>query len=319
MPPPAWTLDRGVFIEGKDPRSLARSNSDTFPLLPDSVFPIPRFRLKPVSQGIQIPQIHGSPSMIICVPDHMPSADPPEEGVNGTRFPLSEAPMRIPTLLLTLAFPVLALSADKPAKSTQAAKPAPSTPAPSASPAASQSQPAKPAVRAVKFNGKPLDEMGLAILQQLEAAYGTRLPDGSYWYDSRCGAFGAWGGPTVFILPAGLNLGGPVPANASGTGTGIFVNGRELHAFDVLYLQHLVGAIQPGRYFTDAMGNAGLEGGPVLVNLLMAAQQKGGFSHYKSNAYSGERHSISSEGVSFTNSTGKTVSWYPGLGSSVSN
>jgi hypothetical protein len=54
------------------------------------------------------------------------------------------------------------------------------------------------------------------------------------------------------------------------------------------------------------------------VNLLQAAQQKGGFSSYKSNPYSGTSSSISSEGVSFTNSTGKTVSWYPGLGSSTS-
>lgn len=211
--------------------------------------------------------------------------------------------MRIPIVLFTLALPFLAFGAGKPSKPAATATAAPKVDS---------------TVRAVKFNGKALNAEGLATLKKLEAAYGTRLPDGSYWYDPVCGAFGAWGGPVVFILPAGLSLGGPVPANASGSGSGVFVNGRELHAFDVLYLQHLLGAIQPGRYFTDAMGNAGLEGGPVLVNLLMAAQQRGGFSHYKSNAYSGESHSISSEGVSFTNSTGKTTSWYPGLGSSVS-
>jgi len=54
----------------------------------------------------------------------------------------------------------------------------------------------------------------------------------------------------------------------------------ELHPFDVLYLQHLLGSIQPGRYFTDAFGTdafgyAGLEGGPVLVGLIAAAQQRG--------------------------------------------
>ncbi len=211
--------------------------------------------------------------------------------------------MRIPTLLFSLALPLLAIGAGKPSK------PVAESPA---------MQKADPAIRAIRFNGHPLDADGLATLAKLEAAYRTHLPDGAYWYDPKCGAFGAWGGPVLVIIPAGLALGGPVPANASGSGTGIFVNGRELHAFDVLYLQHLLGPIQLGRYFTDAFGNAGLEGGPVLVNLLQAAQQRGGFSSYKSNAYSGTSSSISSEGVSFTNSTGKTVSWYPGLGSSTS-
>jgi hypothetical protein len=178
--------------------------------------------------------------------------------------------------------------------------------------------PAPTPARSISINGNALDAGEFATLAHLEAAAGTRLPDGKYWYDSVCGAFGAWGGPVVAIIPAGLKLGGPVPANASGGGTGLFTNGRELHVFDVLYLQHLLGPIQPGRYFTDAFGNAGLEGGPVLVNLYVAAQQRGGFSSYSANANTGTRSSISSEGVSFTNSTGKTISWYPGLGSSVS-
>jgi hypothetical protein len=154
---------------------------------------------------------------------------------------------------------------------------------------------------------------------RLEVAYGTRLPDLAYWYDSVCGTFGSLGGPVKVVQLAGIPLGGPVPANASGGGTGVFVNGSEIHAFDLLYLQHIVGAIQRGRYFTDAYRNAGRKSVPVLVNLLHAAQLKQQLSQYKSNLYSGESSSISSEGVSFTNSTGKTVSWYPGLGSSAGN
>jgi hypothetical protein len=211
--------------------------------------------------------------------------------------------MRIPIVLVSLALPFLAFGSGKSSNPLAARSPAPLI---------------NPGGRAVNFNGHALDANGIATLAQLEAAYRTHLPDGAYWYDPMCGAFGAWGGPVLVILPAGLALGGPVPANASGRGTGIFVNGREIHAFDALYLQHLLGPIKPGRYFTDAYGNAGLEGGPVLVNLLQAAQQRGGFSSYKSNPYSGTSSSISSEGVSFTNSTGKTVSWYPGLGSSTS-
>ena len=38
-------------------------------------------------------------------------------------------------------------------------------------------------------------------------------------------------------------------------------------------LQQLVGPVQPGRYWVDAQGNAGLEGGPVLVNLFQLASQ----------------------------------------------
>lgn len=179
--------------------------------------------------------------------------------------------------------------------------------------------PAPVPARQLRCNDAPLSAEGLAVLEQLERATGVRLPDGSYWYDPACGAFGAWGGPTLTFVPAGLPLAaGPLPANASGGGTGVFTNGRELHAFDLAYLQHLVGPIAPGRYFTDAQGNAGLEGGPVLVNLVLAAQQRGGFASYSSNPHAGTRSSISSEGVSFTNSTGKTVSWYPGLGSSTS-
>lgn len=211
--------------------------------------------------------------------------------------------MRLSIVLISLSLPFLAFGAGKPSKPATGGAAVPK---------------ADSAVRAVKFNGHALDADGLATLAKLEAVYRTRLPDGAYWYDPACGAFGAWGGPVLVILPAGLNLGGPVPADASGGGTGVFVNGREIHAFDALYLQHLLGPIKPGRYFTDAYGNAGLEGGPIMVNLLQAAQQRGGFSSYKANANSGESSSISSEGVSFTNSTGKTVSWYPGLGSSTS-
>jgi hypothetical protein len=231
----------------------------------------------------------------------------------------SEVAMPMLLFLLGLSVLLVACGAESDAKSgaetgaeTGAASGAAGVAVVSLSPAAA------PAGRSVQFNGHVLDADGLATLTKLEAAYGTRLPDGAYWYDPVCGAFGAWGGPVVVILPAGLSLGGPVPANASGGGTGVFTNGRELHAFDVLYLQHLLGPIQPGRYFTDALGNAGLEGGPVLVNLVAAAQQRGGFSSYSSNPNTGTRSSISSEGVSFTNSTGKTISWYPGLGSSVS-
>jgi hypothetical protein len=72
-------------------------------------------------------------------------------------------------------------------------------------------------------------------------------------------------------LPAGPGLGGPVPG-----GTGVFVNGRELPPPDVQRLAALVGPIPPGRYWIDAQGNAGPEGGPATVNLAQLASRQGG-------------------------------------------
>lgn len=78
-----------------------------------------------------------------------------------------------------------------------------------------------------------------------------------------------------FIAPA-LALGGPLRPDASGRGhTGVFVNGRELHPYDVMALQTVTGPIVPGRYFITAMGLAGYEGGPALWNLAQMAAQAG--------------------------------------------
>jgi hypothetical protein len=75
-----------------------------------------------------------------------------------------------------------------------------------------------------------------------------------------------------------LDLGGPLKAKASNGTTGVFINGRELHVVDVLRLQQITRVI-PGRYWCDAYGNIGFEGGPVLVNLwalAAAANARGG-------------------------------------------
>jgi hypothetical protein len=133
------------------------------------------------------------------------------------------------------------------------------------------------ASRAVRFNGRALTASERQTLGKLEAAIG-RVPDGDYWYDPRTGASGRWGGPALAFLPAGLELGGPVPPEASGGGkgdlTGVFVNGREAHPIDVAGLQGLVGAVLPGRWWVDAAGNYGLEGGPPMGNLVALAQAR---------------------------------------------
>jgi hypothetical protein len=137
--------------------------------------------------------------------------------------------------------------------------------------------------RRITFNGSPLDERGWRVLSQLEALSRTRLPDGGYWYDPISGVAGRWGGPAAVLLIPGLPLGGRLPANASGGGTGrvsgIFVNGRELHRDDVRALIAVYGQAWPGRWWVDGYGNFGPEGGPAIGNLRQAeAAARGGKS-----------------------------------------
>jgi hypothetical protein len=138
--------------------------------------------------------------------------------------------------------------------------------------------------RKVVINGTPLSDQQIGSLEQL---YNVKIQDGAYWYDKVCGAWGLQGGPTAgFILP-NLALGGPLRADASNGNTGVFVNGRQLHVYDVLALQQLLGTVNLGRYWLDAQGNVGIEGGPFLLNLLQyanAARSRGqGSTTYRSN------------------------------------
>lgn len=149
-------------------------------------------------------------------------------------------------------------------------------------PAGSSATPA-PVGRQLTFNGAPARPQDLAALAQYEQAWGVQIPDGAYWYDDRSGAAGLWGGPTRGFLRPGLGLGGAAtPANASGGGsgtlTGVFINGRELHPLDVAGLTKMFGAPPwPGRWWVDGQGNFGFEGQGMLGNLFaLAAQARGG-------------------------------------------
>jgi hypothetical protein len=116
------------------------------------------------------------------------------------------------------------------------------------------------------------------ILLAIKNTYGSGIPDGNYWYDSVSGAWGMEGGPTQGFTQAGLELGGPLRADASNGQTKVFINGRELHLYDVLRLQQLVNPypVLPGRYWVDSQGNFGYEGGWALGNLVQIAQAKNG-------------------------------------------
>jgi hypothetical protein len=144
--------------------------------------------------------------------------------------------------------------------------------------------------RQITINGVAATERDFATLDTLERQWGGRLPSGDYWYDNATGAAGRWGGPMAGLMPAGLGLGGPLPPNASGGGNGmvtnVWVNGRELHQYDVMQLQQLVGQVYQGRWWVDAQGNFGQEGGAALGNLYVLSQQRrnsgggGGDSYY---------------------------------------
>jgi hypothetical protein len=143
---------------------------------------------------------------------------------------------------------------------------------------------------AIEINGRPATERDRAVLADLSRASGQPTQPGRYWYDAATGAFGLWGGPTVGFVAAHLELGGRLPTNASGGGhgnlTGVFINGRELHPQDVLGLSMMMGVpVQRGRWWVDARGNAGAEGGPALFNIFMLARQNraaGGGSYFRS-------------------------------------
>jgi hypothetical protein len=129
---------------------------------------------------------------------------------------------------------------------------------------------------AVVVNGIALDRQTLAALQ---SAYGQVKP-GRYWYDPMSGLWGAERAPTSGQIAPGLRLGGPLRADASGRGTGVFINGREIHAVEVARLQALVGPVRPGRYWLNAAGIGGYEGGPPQFNLAALAAQRSGGSGY---------------------------------------
>ena len=118
--------------------------------------------------------------------------------------------------------------------------------------------------RNVVINGQRLADAELASAEKMHRIH---IADANYWYDVATGAWGVQGGPTLGFIAAGLTLGGKLRPDASGGGTGVFINGRELPPSDLKSLQQLTGPIAPGRYFITAQGLAGYEGGEVVYDL----------------------------------------------------
>jgi hypothetical protein len=125
---------------------------------------------------------------------------------------------------------------------------------------------------AVVVNSVPVTPVQL---QSIERALGVAPRPGRYWYDAFSGAWGFEGGPTMGLVSAGVRIGGPLRSDASGGGTGVFVNGRELHPLDVLALSQFTPVLR-GRWWVNAAGDYGPEGGPRWGNLWALARQRGG-------------------------------------------
>lgn len=129
----------------------------------------------------------------------------------------------------------------------------------------------------VEINGQALDP----ALRDALAAQGASIPDGRYWYDPLSGLWGRAGGPPEGITLPGLGLGGPLPTGASArggdsTGTGIFINGREISTLEQQQLTQLFGAVQTGRYWLNAQFIGGIEGGPPAFDIGAAIRARGG-------------------------------------------
>ena len=151
----------------------------------------------------------------------------------------------------------------------------------------------------VLINGVPLRT---DVVMAIARATGYVIPNGRYWYDKTCGAWGMEGGPTLGFGVAGLDLGGPLKPDASNGRTGTFINGRELPYQDVASLNALISPyrVQRGRFWVDAYGNFGYEHGGALGNLVQIAQAKsGGQGGRRSGGYDSGIGSVMSDGSGF--------------------
>ena len=132
-------------------------------------------------------------------------------------------------------------------------------------------------------------------IQALERSYGVPLQTGQYWYDKMSGLWGYAGQPTAGQIYPGLQLGGQLKSNASNGNTGVFINGRELPTIEVQYLQQL-GTVNRGRYWMNAQGIGGIEGGPAIFDLGAAARQRSGGGLYGGNSRTTPFGHIGSDG-----------------------
>lgn len=98
------------------------------------------------------------------------------------------------------------------------------------------------------------------------------------------------------------------------TGTGVFINGVEATGLEVAVLSARVGHVPPGRWWLDAAGNYGPEGGGMMGNLnggnYASGNDSSGGDHSSSvfSTYDRTGVAVNEGGVLMQNGN----SWYPG-------
>ena len=123
--------------------------------------------------------------------------------------------------------------------------------------------------RDVIVNGQTVS---VQTLQNLQKIYPAPIVPGRYWYDPMSGAYGNEGSPILGQMLPGLALGGPLRADASRGTAGVFINGRQITHVEKAYLEQTCQTVvAPGRYWVNAQGMGGIEGGPVSFNLALCA------------------------------------------------
>jgi hypothetical protein len=153
-------------------------------------------------------------------------------------------------------------------------------------------------------NGVPLDQDTVMRLRM----FGLVVAPGRYWsafpffltpltksisitrYDTRSGAWGCESGPCVGVIAPGLALGGPLRADASGpSATGVFINGRQIHAMDAMQLQAMGIMPIPGRWWVEADGRYGIEGtfiplGNLRMQAMASKRNSGGYGSWSDSS-----------------------------------
>ena len=125
----------------------------------------------------------------------------------------------------------------------------------------------------VIVNAVPLTAETLIALQRL---YPVPIQPGRYWYDPMSGVYGVEGGPVAGQMAAGLQLGGPLRADASRGTSGVFINGRQLTGGEKSYIEQACRTpVAPARYWVNAQGLGGFEGGPMSFNLALCGPPPG--------------------------------------------
>jgi hypothetical protein len=131
---------------------------------------------------------------------------------------------------------------------------------------------AQAAEERIVVNGSPLSA---ETVRQLQRLYPVPIKPGRYWYDNVSGAWGWEGEPIAGQMLPGLKLGGTIRANASRGTSGIYINGRQITQSERTYLERTCQTrTAPGRYWVNARGVGGFEGGPAWFDLSRCGQQQ---------------------------------------------